>query len=107
MAKDPEADTPPFWNELAVELFDELKPLADEFLDVIFKGGLVPFTKPVTIEDILAMQQQDPTKAGATLSHLIQNPDTRAHGVQLFAQFLAHIERQGLTLPGVTGGASG
>lgn len=95
-----EEDTPDYWNELALELFEELKPEVDWMVDTLTKGG----RPPGEVKPTMALLTKMPVpQAMQLLGRGMAQPQTARETVHLFAQYLQHLETQSLDA-GSTGG---
>lgn len=100
---DPEEDTPAYWNALALEIFDELKPDVDMMLDTLTAGGIAPGEVLPTLP---LLKKMGPAKALTAIGNMLATPRHAAKGVNLFARYLQSLESASLnTDPGVTLGA--
>lgn len=86
-------DSASYWNELALEIFDELKGEADAIMDGLVQEGYAPGEVPLSIDLLKKMLPAD--ALGAIQSDL-QNPHRAKNAVSVFAQYLSHMERQAL-----------
>lgn len=86
---DPEEDTPEYWNQLVLEIFDELKDEADWMMDTLTRGGILPGEPKVTLQ---MLQRMEPPRALATIGRMMQTPHQQRDGVDLLAKYLTAVQ---------------